>query len=191
MQAALPRVLEALSRTFGELGLQWYLFGARAAALYGSRRLTADVDVTVFAESVSTPDVVAALARHGLQLRVADVDDFVARTRVLPLVHPETSMPVDVVLGGPGLERAFVDRVELVDVLGLRVPVIRPTDLVLAKLIAGRPHDIDDAAAVVRARDDVDLDEVRAMVDLVADALGEDDARQSLAKLEQRLGRSP
>jgi hypothetical protein len=29
-------------------GLDWYLFGAQAALLYGSTRLTADIDVTAW-----------------------------------------------------------------------------------------------------------------------------------------------
>ncbi len=187
MDSPLARVLAALSRAFESEQLSWYLFGARAAALYGSRRLTSDVDVTVMLGGLAITKLVASLQREGLELRVRD-DDFIARTRVLPLLHREAAMPVDVVLGSVGLEESFLERAQTIDVLGVPVPVIAPIDLVVTKLIAGRPLDIDDAAAVVRARSDIDMDEVRTTIFAIVAAMGENDAAESLTKLERALG---
>lgn len=188
MDSALAQVLAALSRAFGREQVPWYLFGARAAVLYGSRRLTADVDVTVILGDVDVTRLVSSMRAEGLWLRVDD-DEFVARTRVLPLSHHSTSMPVDVVLGTAGLEEMFLAHARVIDVLGVAVPVIAPGDLVVTKLIAGRPLDIEDAAAVVRARSDVDMDEVRTTISAIVEALGENDAAESLAKLERALAR--
>lgn len=52
------------------------------------------------------------------------------------------------------------------------------------KLLAGRPHDLQDAAAMARAGA-CDLDEVRAFVEGMADALG--DAELS-ARVEAFVG---
>jgi hypothetical protein len=40
-------LLSDASAGFRSIAVPWYLFGARAAILYGVARLTADVDVTV------------------------------------------------------------------------------------------------------------------------------------------------
>jgi hypothetical protein len=49
-----------------------------------------------------------ALEARGFELRLRDADDFVERTRVLPMMHRATGMPVDVVLAGPGPEELFL-----------------------------------------------------------------------------------
>lgn len=106
----LAELLADLQRALGALGVRWYLFGAQAAILHGVARLTADVDVTVDLGSRSSHDLVTALAAAGFELRVADAEGFVESTRVLPLVHEPSRMPVDVVLAGPGLEELFFVR---------------------------------------------------------------------------------
>lgn len=105
-RSSLARVLADLQTGLAAAGLEWYLFGARAAQLRGLRRATVDVDITVFAQSNDASVVVAALA-DSFSLRVPDLEAFVRTTRVLPLIHDRTSIPVDAVLGGPGLEPYF------------------------------------------------------------------------------------
>lgn len=53
------------------------------------------------------------------------------------------------------------------------------------KLLAGRPQDLDDAIALVRAG--AELSDVEPMVEAVAEGLGEDDVRQALAEVKRRM----
>jgi hypothetical protein len=95
-------VLEDLARALQPLGVAWYLFGAQALVLRGIPRATADVDVTVLMADRPTADLVRALRAHGFTVPL-DSAASVSATRVLPVVHAATRLPVDVVLGGPGL----------------------------------------------------------------------------------------
>jgi hypothetical protein len=173
--------------------LDWYLFGARAAQLRGLRRATVDVDITVFAGARDASVVAEALA-SAFSVRVHDVADFVRTTRVLPLLHGATDMPVDAVLGAPGLEQYFLERAERVEHQGVPVVVPRAEDLVVMKLLAGRDHDLDDALAIV-AFDPaaVDLVAVRSLLGEIEAGIGEGGLVAALDHLEQRLGirRSP
>jgi hypothetical protein len=159
MRSADAEVFAALGRAFGALGARWYVFGAQAAILYGAVRLTEDVDATVDPGGHSTADIVEALAREGIALRVPDADGFVERTRVLPLVHGPTDVPVDVVLSGPGLEELFFERVRFEEIEGVKVPVASPEDVVTMKILAARPKDIEDALAILTAAGERALDQ--------------------------------
>lgn len=75
-------VLAALDLSCAATGVSWYLFGAQAALLYGSARLTANVDATVLLGDVSTEALVAALEARGFELKIND-PEFVAATRVI------------------------------------------------------------------------------------------------------------
>jgi hypothetical protein len=145
-------LLGELQRVFSRLELRWFLFGAQAAILYGVARLSAAVDVTVDTGERSARELVDALAAAGFDLRVADVEEFVAKTRVLPFVHRRSRIPVDVVLAGPGLEEQFLAGAQPRQVGQAIVPVASPEELIAMKILAGRPRDLDDVAAIVQVR---------------------------------------
>lgn len=162
-------------------GRRWYLFGAQAVNVHGRPRMTADVDVTLEIQREEVRGFVDEMANAGFGLTVTDVDDFVEATSVLPFMHHATGVPLDVVLSGSGLEALFLDRATLVEIEGVRVPVISPADLVVAKILAGRPKDIDDAAAVLRARaEEIDLAGVRALLTDIESALAQSDLLPAL-----------
>lgn len=154
---------------------RWYLFGAQAVIVYGVPRLSADVDVTLALAPDAPERFAADMRSHGFHLRVDD-PDFVRRTRVMPFTHERTGMPLDVVLAGSGLEGAFLERARVIDIGGARVPVIDLGDLVVAKVLAGRPKDIDDASALWRMHGKtLDASSIRSTLQLLEEALSQSD----------------
>jgi hypothetical protein len=106
-------LLAAFRAALDPFGIRWYLFGAQAAILYGAARLTADVDITLDPGPHPLEDVLAALEGSRFAPRVGDALAFVAETRVLPMVHEPTRIPVDLVLAGPGPEEHFFQHAEV------------------------------------------------------------------------------
>jgi hypothetical protein len=188
VQPAALELLTALSRVLATWG-RWYVFGAQAVIAYGVPRLSADVDVTL----QLVPDEPERFARDmdtaGFALRVSD-PDFVRRTRVMPFVHLPTAMPLDVVLAGSGLEEEFLDRAQIVDLGGARMPLIDPSDLIIAKVLAGRPKDLEDARSLWRLRGaDLDADRIRRLLRLLEEALGQSDLTSSFDSILARRTR--
>jgi hypothetical protein len=177
-------ILAALARAFEHASLRWYRFGAQAAIIHGAARLTADVDVTTLLDGAPPQALVSALLDAGFMLRVPD-PEFVARTRVLPVIHVPSGVPADIVLACPGIEELFFARAKVLDVDGVRVPVACAEDIVVMKLLAGRPKDVDDVVAILAAHpDDLDLDLVRGTVRMLEEALDQSDL---LPALDQAL----
>ncbi|MFP3940866.1 MAG: nucleotidyl transferase AbiEii/AbiGii toxin family protein [Thermoanaerobaculia bacterium] len=177
-------VLSALAAVLDRTGTRWYVFGAQAVVVYGRPRLTADIDVTVDVRLESWQELEVPLLEAGFSPRVEDLQAFVERTRVLPLAHDPSGIPVDLVLAGPvGLEQEFLDRVRRVDMGGLRVPLISPVDLVVTKILAGRPKDLEDVRGILREQaGGLDLDSVRELLARLEKAL---DRRDLLTELER------
>jgi hypothetical protein len=174
----LADLLAALSRVMPECCEGWYLFGAQAVQVWGAPRLTADVDVTVRLRGEDSAGFVAQMREEGFELRVRDIDGFVKKTRVFPFVHLASAIPVDVVLAGPGLEEEFLKRARPVDLGGVTLPVISPEDLIVTKVLAGRPKDLEDIRGVLRARLEIlDLPGIRRMLRLLEQALGQKDLK--------------
>lgn len=182
-------LLADFQRACAELNVGWYLFGAQAALLYGSPRLTADADITVLLGSVPTSTFAKSLEVNGFELRAAD-EAFVRTTRVLPVVHRATTFPADVVLGGPGLEEAFLERAPIRAIHGLRVPVAAAEDLVAMKVLAGRRKDQEDVVAILSAQSGkLDLGLIRKTLADLSEALAQDDLLPLFERLLETVTR--
>ncbi len=169
MREALAAIADALS----EVGADWYLFGAQAAILHGSARLSDDIDVTVWVGDRAS--LLEALARHGI---TADEDDpeFVLRSRVLAVTHEPTGWSADLVFATPGYEDQVLARARWHELDGLRFRVATPEDIVVMKSLAGRDRDRQDVVAILAAqRDAMDLAYVRELLAMLEEALAQDD----------------
>ena len=94
----------------------------------------------------------------------------------MPFVHTATAMPLDVVLAGSGLEDEFLDRARATDVGGTTVPLIDLQDLIVAKILAGRPKDLEDAQSLWRVHGPgLDDSRIRGMLGSLEEALGQSD----------------
>lgn len=145
--------------------------------------MTADVDVTVDLAQTSTLTLVDDLSRAGFDLRIDLGDDFLREARLLPLVHRPTSMPIDLVIAASSLHIEFLARRRLIDLGGVRVPMISPEDLVVTKVLAGRPKDLEDVRGVLIEQPHLDLDRIRDLLGDLEAALGEDRLLRRLDRL--------
>ena len=182
------RALHALAETLEAQGVAWYLFGAQAVVVYGRPRATADIDVTVDFELDRWHELAERLAERGFFPRMDDPGPLVRRTRVLPLVFETTGVPVDLVLAGPvGLEQRFLSRPRTVDLAGVPVRIIAPEDLLVSKILAGRPKDLEDVRGILAERGDrLDLRQVRDLLVALEAAL---DRADLVAELDRLVGR--
>lgn len=185
VDATAAALLRDLAKVMGRAGLRWFLFGAQAVTVWGRPRLSADVDITIELPDDQIDAFVRSMAKASFELNIPpDLDDFVRRTRVLPFVHRPTGMPLDVVLAGPGLEMEFLDRTIQASVEGLDLPLISPEDLVIGKMLAGRPKDLEDVASVLRERaGSLDLERIRSILRLLEEALSQSDMVPTFERL--------
>lgn len=182
---AAAELLAALGRVMLARGWRWYVFGAQAAVAYGRPRMTADVDAVVELTAAGPRDLLTALAEGAFEPRFPLSDELLADVRLLPMVHAPTSMPLDLVMAGPGLEQEFLARARMVDVGGVEVPMISVEDLIAVKVLAGRRKDFEDVRGVLTEQQGrVDLDRTRDVLAALEAAIGE---RKLLPRLERLL----
>ena len=75
-----------------------------------------------------------------------------------------------------GLEDEFLDRAVVKDLGGTAVPVIDRSDLLIAKLLAGRPKDTEDVRALWRLHgSQLDATRIRRTLQLLEEALSQSD----------------
>ena len=133
----------------------------------------------------------AVLARHQIVPRIEKAVDF-ARTRHVFLArHEPSGVAVDVSLAWLPFEEEAIAAAETRDVAGVRARVVRPEDLVIYKMVAARPRDIDDVENLLAVHGRVmDLRRVRAVVADFAAVLEDQERPATLERLLREAGLS-
>ena len=187
MRSPVADLLAGLGSAFTAIDVEWFLFGAQAAIVYGVARLTGDVDVTARVPAgLPNAALIDALEQRGFRRRF-DSPALMEHGRVLPFMHQATALPVDVVLSGPGLEDEFFARVRLHQIEGIDVPVVDVSDLVVMKVLAGRPKDVEDVVTLLRVQEStLDLARVRSTLQMLQSALGQSDLLPALDQATAR-----
>jgi hypothetical protein len=132
--------------------IPFMLIGGQAVLLHGEPRLTQDVDVTLGVGPDRIQDLLDACEVLALHPLPDDPRAFARETFVLPAAEPATGGRVDLIFSTTPYEAQAIERAVLVDLGSRRVPFATAEDLLLHKLFAGRPRDLEDAAGVVRRK---------------------------------------
>lgn len=176
---AFDRASEALH----ESGVKYALIGGFAVACHGLPRATQDVDFLISVPRLLLPDLLQSFQQRGFSVDQAVVlrelrDDHLSAIRY-------GDIRVDLLDAVLPVFRRAVERAGDHVIRGRTVRVVSPEDLIVLKLIASRPSDLDDVRGILAAkRDGLDVDSLRRSVAEVCD-----EARQlELERLLQGAG---
>jgi hypothetical protein len=148
--------------------LQAYaLIGGFAVSAWGVSRATEDIDLAV-ALGTSQPH---ALAAHlSATYEAGDADDPLQAVFHLTIENNGQEVPVQLIVLRPKWAEVVFKGIEILSVIGCAVPVVNWQTLVLMKLYAGGPVDLQDARSVMAVRKPNTDDQERLVAQ--ADALG-------------------
>jgi len=167
-------LLEKVALALDSERLPYMVIGGQAVLLHGEPRLTKDVDITLAAGLDEVDTVLRAAKKAGLEPLV-DPDDFTLRTMVLPCRDPETSIRVDFILSHSPYEREAIGRSVTVRLGEVAVHFATAEDLVVHKVLAGRPRDLEDVRAIVLKKPDLDRPFIHRTLQQFQEALSHDE----------------
>lgn len=143
------QLLARLAKALDRAGIGYMVIGGQAVQLYGEPRLTRDIDITL-AAGVDKLDLILQLcATQDLKVLVAQPAEFVRETLVLPALEESSGIRVDFIFSFSEYERQAIERSRAVKMADTEVQFAAVEDLVIHKLVAGRPRDIEDVRAVL------------------------------------------
>ncbi len=167
-------LLAKLARVLVGAGIPYMVIGGQAVMLHGEPRLTGDIDVTLGVDVSDLPRVLELVNRSGFRAVADDVEQFAARTNVLPLSDLSTSVRVNLIFSCTEYEAQAIKRSIPTAVLGTTVRFAAAEDLVIFKLFAGRPRDIEDVRGILSRQKRLDETYVMHWLPAFKDALGRD-----------------
>lgn len=90
-------LLIRIARGLTSAGLPYMIIGGQAVLLYGSPRLTRDIDITLGVSVDEMKRVLNTAEGMGLEIIPQDIEAFVKRTFVLPARDSSTGIRIDLI----------------------------------------------------------------------------------------------
>ncbi|MDX2014142.1 MAG: nucleotidyltransferase [Myxococcaceae bacterium] len=186
----LEDALSALTRALNDFGAPWMLIGGIAIIAQGVRRLTTDIDAVIQGDQANPETMLHALAANEIEPRIDDALAFAAENLVLLLRHGPTGVDLDLSFGWTSFEVEALQHRASLAFGRVRAPMATPEDLIVLKAMAGRPKDIDDAAALLTLHPNIRLSRIRARLDELSSLANAPEASQSLEEIVKKAGLS-
>jgi predicted nucleotidyltransferase len=143
------KILRKLARELKQASIPYRVIGGQAVLLYGEPRLTRDIDVTLGIGVSELARIKKVLPAMGLKVLVKKDQEFVERTMVLPTKDRESDIRVDFIFSFSPYERQAIGRARDIKVGRTQVKFASLEDVVIHKVISGRPRDLEDIKSIL------------------------------------------
>lgn len=148
MKNPLNKSLLEIHRFFTKEKIPYVFIGGIALQFWGEPRFTKDIDITILVNPEDEKRVIEKIFSQFLP-RISDANDFAKKHRIC-LVRNKLGIDIDISLGIPGYEEEVMKRAVKFK-LGNRnyIKICSAEDLIIHKLIAGRPQDLYDVEGII------------------------------------------
>lgn len=175
MSDSLHRTLNDLTDFMEIQAVPFAVIGGIAAGVRGEPRFTANVEAVIGIDVDRALSMIDALVGSPFRPLFPDVAEVVRTAFILPVRHRETEIKVDLALGLTGFEQQVIARAPKIPLANRSVPVATAEDMILLKVLAGRPRDEDDIARIVaRHGNALDWDYLLQTATAIQEAIAQD-----------------
>ncbi|MDH3718054.1 MAG: nucleotidyl transferase AbiEii/AbiGii toxin family protein [Planctomycetota bacterium] len=156
------RALADVAIILDRLAISYAVMGGLAVRVYGIPRATYDVDLTISLERERLPELFDALENAGYSIPKPYRSGWVDEVGNLPLVKfrlylsKGRGIDVDVFLAECDFLREVISRRRMATLGDQEIWLVSPEDLILLKLVAGRPRDVADVGDVLFTQRELD-----------------------------------
>lgn len=145
-------LIEVLAKFAGELTarkVRYVLIGGLAASIRGRIRTTEDLDLILLCNLDEAVALVESLRESGYSPLLDDYEKVARSALLIPLIDRASGVQLDVAIGLSGFEKEVIERADPMILQGHEIFVATPEDLLVLKILAGRPQDLQDVKGIV------------------------------------------
>jgi len=143
------RLLKKIALQLKKVSIPYMVIGGQAVLLYGEPRLTRDIDITLGIGVDGLDRVKKIIPIIGLKSLVQKEKVFVQQNMVLPTIDQKSGIRVDFIFSFCPYERQAIGRARDIRVGRTQVKFASLEDVVIHKVISGRPRDLEDIKSIL------------------------------------------
>ena len=154
-------LLKQIATQLLKQNIPYMVIGGQAVLVHGEPRLTKDIDVTLGIGVDDWKRMEGVIQKSSWQYLAQDIEDFVKETMVMPVKDSESGIRIDFIFSLSPYERQAIDRAIDIELGGVTIKFASLEDIVIHKIFAGRPRDIEDAKSILLKNPDYDKEYIR------------------------------
>ena len=152
------KLISKIARVLSANKIPYMIIGGHAVILYGEPRFTRDIDITLGVGNERLQDILSIINQISLQILPENIDSFVKKTMVLPAIDKNTGIRVDFIFSFTPYEREAIKRAKKILIGKTRVSYASVEDVIIHKIFAHRPKDIEDVENILLKNSKIDKD---------------------------------
>jgi hypothetical protein len=153
-------LLGKIANSLDAAGIPYMVIGGQAVLLYGEPRFTRDIDVTLGAGTERADELIRLVNAQGWKLRPGVSREFLTTAMVLACEDPSSGLYIDFIFSVSD-EREALGRARTVRRGNAGVRFASAEDVVIHKMVAGRPRDIEDVRVILLKQRTFDVEYTR------------------------------
>lgn len=154
-------ILSRIGASLSRHNLPYMIIGGQAVLLYGEPRLTRAIDITLGVNIDYLDEVLSVVQEILLKPIPEDIESFVKETMVLPAIDESNGIRVDFIFSFTPYETEAIKRARKVTIMDEEVSFATPEDLIIHKIFAGRPRDLEDVRTVILKNPEINTPYIR------------------------------
>ncbi|OHE57222.1 MAG: hypothetical protein A2027_04570 [Thermodesulfovibrio sp. RBG_19FT_COMBO_41_18] len=156
------KILSKIGAVLKKQNIPYMIIGGQAVLLYGEPRLTRDIDITLGLNTEYVNELLKVIRELSLKPIPENIKLFVQQTMVLPALEETTGIRVDFIFSFTTYEIEAIKRARKITIMGQEVCFASPEDVIIHKIFAGRPRDIEDVRSIILKNSDMDIQYIRS-----------------------------
>lgn len=154
-------ILSKIGASLKKHNIPYMIIGGQAVLLYGEPRLTRDIDLTLGVNTEYVDELLKVIRELSLKPIPENIKLFVQQTMVLPALEETTGIRVDFIFSFTTYEIEAIKKARKITIIGQEVCFASPEDVIVHKIFAGRPRDIEDVRSIILKNLDIDTQYIR------------------------------
>ncbi|MEA3346804.1 MAG: nucleotidyltransferase [Candidatus Auribacterota bacterium] len=152
------QLIKKIARALDKAKIPYMIIGGQAVLLYGTPRLTRDIDITLGVDTDKFRLVEKVCEKLKLKILPANPENFAKDTKVLPAEETKLKIRVDFIFSFTSYEKQAINRTKRVIMGGYQVKFASCEDVIIHKMFAGRAIDEEDVKNILlKNRNSIEL----------------------------------
>ncbi len=147
MRILVEDVYKKAVRFLNKENYEYLVIGGIAVGLVGEPRSTGDVDIDILLRPEQLPDFFSKAKQAGFKFQEAECRKQAETTGTFQVRYGD--FHVDFIIASIELERQAFKRKRMIKLYDTKAPFPTPEDMILLKIIPGRPQDLVDARGII------------------------------------------
>lgn len=152
------KLIKKIGQALDKEKIPYMIIGGQAVLLYGTPRLTRDIDITLGIDTDKFLLIKKACKELKLKILPENPEGFIRDTKVLPAEETRSKIRIDFIFSFTAYEKQAIKKAKKVLMDGYSVKFASCEDIIIHKMFAGRAIDEEDVKNIlIKNKNSVDL----------------------------------